>query len=97
MYIGFVGAKLHPSLSATQLSQGPLESKAAIAEMGAMDATNKRTILIRACNSVAHLTAVTLAAYLIWGIEWPWYISLPVAFFGSALIGGILRVALAER
>ena len=97
MYIGVIGAKLHPSLTAHELSQGPLTGSATVKELGALSDTEKRILVTQACNRVGHLAAVALAVYFLAVLGWRWYIGLPVAFFGSAFFAGILRVALAER
>jgi hypothetical protein len=96
-YVGVIGAKLHPSLTAAQLSDGPLTGEAAVRESAAMHLTDKNNLVAHACNRVAHLMAFVLAAYLMAVAGWRWYLGLPAAFFGSALLGGLLRVAFAER
>jgi hypothetical protein len=43
MYFGVIGAKLHPSLSAGELAEGPLEGQAAVAEMRSIRRRQART------------------------------------------------------
>jgi len=97
LYIGAIGAKLHPSLSATQLSHGPLTSEAAIAESKAMDRVEKAALVMRACHRVAYLITAWSAACFIVVLGWRWYVAIPAAIFVSSVIGGLLIVAFAER
>src|SRR5258708_6097201 len=62
LYVGVIGAKLHPSLSAAQLYQGPLTGVAAIAESSAMGRVEKAALVMRACHRVAYLLTAWSAA-----------------------------------
>jgi hypothetical protein len=97
LYVGVIGAKLHPSLSAAQLSQGPLTSTAAIAESSEMDRVEKAAIVKRACHRVAYLLTAWSTACFLFVFGWRWYVAIPAAIFVSALIGGLLIVAFEER
>jgi hypothetical protein len=97
LYVGVIGAKLHPGLSAAQLSQGPLTSEAAIAESNAMARAEKAALVFRACHRVSYLLAAWFAALLMAAFSWRWYAAVPAALLAASSVGAILIVAFAVR
>jgi hypothetical protein len=97
MYLGVIGAQLHPSRSAMELAHGPQASAAAIAESNAMARAEKAALVMRACYRVAHLLMAWSAACFIIVLGWRWYIAIPAACFAWSVIAAVLILAFAER
>jgi hypothetical protein len=97
MYLGVVGAKLHPSQSAAELAQDPLTSAAAIAESNPMARAEQAALVMRASYRVAHLLMAWSAACFIVVLGWRWYVAIPAACFAWSVIAAALILAFAER
>jgi hypothetical protein len=98
LYVGAIGAGLHPSLTGTELSDGPLKGDAATRrESLAIPAQEKYFLVSRACTHVAVLVTLMLLPYLMGQLGWRWYVSLAVAFWGATFLGGVLKYAYGYR
>ena len=62
LYLGAIGAKLHPLQSASDLAEGPLGGPAARAESEALPPEVKRLLVSRACTKVAIRVGLVTAA-----------------------------------
>jgi uncharacterized protein YneF (UPF0154 family) len=90
LYIGLVGTRLHPTLSASQMRAGPTESEPAIQEMAAMSRDERLTLIAAALNRLIPVLATLLAANLLVLATWKWYVAIPVAFIGAMLLTGVI-------
>ena len=90
MYVGFIGARLHPTLDASQLREGPTEGEPAIVEMAAMSKDERLTLIAAALNRLIPLFATLLAANLLVLATWKWYVAIPVAFIGAILLTAVI-------
>jgi hypothetical protein len=97
MYLGAIGAKLHPSLNAVELAQGPLTSAVKIADSNAMARAERAALVMRACYRVAHLLMAWSAACFIVVLGWRWYVAIPAACFAWSVIAAVSILAFAER
>ena len=97
IYLGVIGAKLHPSQSAMELAQGPITSASAIADSNAMARAERAALLLRACYRVAHLLMAWSAACFMVVLGWRWYVAIPAACFAWSFVAAVLIMAFAER
>ena len=97
IYLGVIGAKLHPSQSAVELAQDPITSAAEIADSNAMARAERAALLLRACYRVAHLLMAWSAACFMVVLGWRWYVAIPAACFAWSFVAAVLIMAFAER
>jgi hypothetical protein len=90
IYIGLVGARLHPTLSASQLREGPTEGEPAIQEMAVMSKDERLALIATALNRLIPVLATLIAANLLVLATWRWYAAIPVAFVGAMLLTGVI-------
>jgi hypothetical protein len=90
LYIGLVGARLHPALNASQLREGPTKGEPAIQEMAAMSKDERLTLIAAALNRLIPVLATLIAANLFVLTTWRWYAAVPVAFIGAIVLTGLI-------
>lgn len=92
-YLGIIGAKLHPSQSARDLAQGPLEGPAAAIESALVRPEVKRVLVGHACTRVGILIGLGIGAVLWATLDCRWYFVLLVVLPSMLLAGALLKVA----
>jgi hypothetical protein len=92
LYVGYIGARLHPTLNFSQLREGPTEGEPAIQEMAAMPRDEMITVIAAASRRLMLLLTALVAANLLVMTVWRWYVAIPVAYCIAvllvAMIGG---------
>lgn len=91
LYVGTIGAKLHPFQTASDLAQGPVEGPAAIVESVLLTQDQRRRLVGEASTRVGILSGVALFVLLLAALQWRWYWAGPAALFGLVSIGGTLK------
>lgn len=90
---GAIGASLHPLQSAGDLSEGPLNGKAAIIEALALPQSIKIELVSLACTLTAMLIGCTASIVLLAMFNWRWWSSVLVGFSALMFLGGLLKFA----
>lgn len=90
LYVGAVGARLHPLQSARDLANGPLDNPVAAIEASSLSAEDVYWILSTAIRKVSFLVGVVTGALLLSEAHWRWYAAVPLA----VVVALIHRVAL---
>lgn len=80
IYLGAVGAKLHPFQSAADLAKGPLTNPVATVETESLSPAEVTWLISFASTKVAFLVGVIVGIWLISEARWRWYLALPLAF-----------------
>ena len=93
LYLGTVGASLHPRQSAADLTRGPIESVAARAESASLSYEQKAALVGRACTRVAIPIAIYALAIANSALELPWYWSVGIAWVVLIAAGAALKLA----
>lgn len=76
LYLGVIGSELHPLQTASDLSKGPLEGRAARIESDLLPAEAKRMLVGHACTRVAILIGFSTGLVLWLARGWRWYLAL---------------------
>jgi hypothetical protein len=95
-YVGFVGARIHPTLSAAQLREGPTEGAAAKAEMEALTKDDRLNLIASAFARLHPVFILLLAANFLVVADWRWFVALPAAFIGGILLSALIMVTFAK-
>jgi hypothetical protein len=90
MYVGRIGARLHPTLNASPLREGSIEGEPAIREMAAMSKEERITLIAGAFTRLIPVLAALLAANLLVLATWKWYAAIPVALIGAMLLTSVI-------
>ena len=91
VYLGIIGAKLHPLQGLADLAAGPLTSDAARAEAVSLSIGMKRVLASHACSRVAIFLGIAAGAISVGVLGIAWYWGLIIGFFGMSIAGGILK------
>ena len=86
LFVGFIGARVHPSLSASQLREGPTKGEPAIREMATMTRHEMLVAITAACGRLVLLLTFLVSANLAVFTPWRWYVVVPVAWCIASLI-----------
>jgi hypothetical protein len=93
LYLGGVGARLHPLQSASELAQGPTQGPAARGESDSLPPEIVTALVGRACTSVGILLGLAAGA-VVWGVVgWSWYFAIPIAWVAMLLTGALMKLA----
>ena len=92
-YLGIVGSKLHPLLSAAALAQGPTEGSAARIESDILPVEVKQILVGHACTRTGILLGVSggVVSWAAFGLSW--YFALVVAWLVMLMSGALLKLA----
>lgn len=95
LYLGTIGARLHPFQSASELSEGPLTGAASIKEARLLPERIKLVLVRKACVRVGIFTGVAVFVLLICAVGWRWYWASLVSWPTLMLVGGVLTFVFA--
>ena len=93
LYVGSVGAKLHPRQSAAELATGPLEGTAARRESSLLSPSEKLLFVGQASTRLAILVGLYAFAVAHSYVELPWYWCIAIAWGTFLLAGASLKLA----
>jgi len=80
VYLGTIGARLHPLQSARDLAAGPWSNPVARLEQALLPAALQRELLREACGRVGILAGFGVGLITVFGLHWSW---LPAAAFAA--------------
>lgn len=96
-YIGAIGAGLHPSLTANELTEGPVDSAPSQREAVILSQEIQHALIDRACTH----TGILLGVWLCWAgiafLRWHWFVVLPAAWFLAVFTAGFARFRFGTR